>query len=143
MNKKFDYQNTKLEKKLNRKALEDMNIQYVKTRDEFQMQSNVLTKKMDDQQMRVETMTKLFTKLNNELALRDVALSRVPLNIEEQLQKIHEGIAANAGRCSGIEKKIESKVDKETLKEDLKRKVDQSLYWELIPPGKDPKDHLK
>jgi hypothetical protein len=62
---------------------------------------------MDDQQMRVETMTKLFTKLNNELALRDVALSRVPLNIEEQLQKIHEGIATNAGRFVGIEKKIE------------------------------------
>jgi len=48
VNKKFDYQNTKLEKKLNRKALEDMNIQYAKTRDEFQMQSNVLTKKMED-----------------------------------------------------------------------------------------------
>jgi len=51
-------------------------------------------------------MTKLFTKLNNELALRDVALSRVPLNIEEQLQKLHEGIATNANRCSGIEKKV-------------------------------------
>lgn len=25
----------------------------------------------------------------------------------------------------------------------MKLKVDQSLYWELIPPGKDPKDHLK
>lgn len=83
INKKFDYQNTKIQKKLNRKAMDDMNNQYVKTRDEFQMQANALSKKVEDQQMRMESITKLFTKLNNELAVRDVALSRVPLDIAE------------------------------------------------------------
>ena len=34
-------------------------------------------------------------------------------------------------------------MDRDTFTEDLKRKVDQSVYWQLVPPGKDPKDHLR
>ncbi len=134
---------TVVDNKMGPEQLAEVKKCYVDTKDQFEAHFKCHREKIEELGDQNTQIQKMLGKLMSELQQRDEAIAKIPHNVTYQLNQLEGSIQRCCNNIQQLDFKLANRIDMKTLAALLEDKLDKQTYFELIPLGLSPQQHLE